>query len=488
VFADSGNFAIGEERKAIMPRTLPQNPSVRFLQKEAKDLLKAHKSSDPSCCPTLRYHFRFSRFADAEILKAEVALQEVQHALALDYGCKSWIELKTLVESVPSVEVQESGDPEAKERFRAIILDAVADGATDLHFEPKDHGVRVRRRVDGALYEMDSLSEALGQSVISEGMRGAGLDPEQRGMAQDGRFVIELDDGRIDCRMSSVPGSRGTVLAIRPIDTRTSVFALDRLDFEGDQEVRYRSLIGSGSGVVVVTGPTGAGKTTTLYATLNELNDPTRKIITIEDPVECLLEGIDQLPVRPGFGFATALRSVLRQAPNIIMVGEIRDLPTAQVIIQASLTGHLVFATLHADTSPGAYARMNDMGLEPFLIRDAVRGVLAQRLLRRLCPNCKEAYVPDEEQLAHLGIDKTEGRTLWRATGCDACKHRGYAGRVGVFSLLENSDSIKKTIMSKDSTAIAGAAKASGWLSLRQVAIKKLLRGETSLEEVIKFT
>jgi type II secretory ATPase GspE/PulE/Tfp pilus assembly ATPase PilB-like protein len=238
----------------------------------------------------------------------------------------------------------------------------------------------------------------------------------------------------------------------------------------------------------VVTGPTGAGKTTTLYATLNELNDPTRKIFTIEDPVEYLLEGIDQLPVRPGFGFATALRSVLRQAPNIIMVGEIRDLPTAQVIIQAALTGHLVFATLHADTSPGAYARMNDMGLEPFLVRDAVRGVLAQRLLRRLCPDCKEAYEPADEQLEYLGVEKAEGRTLWRATGCDACKHRGYAGRVGVFSLLENSDSIKKAIMSKDSTAIADAAKATGWLSLRQVAIKKLLRGETSLEEVLKFT
>ena len=163
-----------------MPRTLPQNPSVRFLQKEAKDLLKAHKSSDPSCCPTLRYHFRFSRSADAEILKAEVSLQEVQHALALDYGCKSWIDLKARVESVPTVDVQESGNPEAKERFRAIVLEAVADEATDLHFEPKDNGVRVRRRVDGALYEAESLSEALGQAVIAEGMLMGGLDPEQR--------------------------------------------------------------------------------------------------------------------------------------------------------------------------------------------------------------------------------------------------------------------------------------------------------------------
>ncbi len=471
-----------------MPRTLPQAPSVRFLQKEAKDLLKAHKSSDPLCCPTLRYHYRFSRAADEDILKAEVSLQEVQHALALDYGCKSWSDLRTLVESVPTAELQASRNPEAKERFKAIILAAVADEATDLHFEPKDHGVRVRRRVDGALYESEALDEGFGQAVIAEGMRMGHLDPDRRDLSQDGRYVIELDDGRIDCRMSSVPGSRGTVLAVRPIDTRTPVFALDRLDFEGDQEARYSSLIGSGSGVVAVTGPTGAGKTTTLYATLNELNDPTRKIITVEDPVEYLLEGIDQLPVRPGFGFETALRSILRQAPNIIMAGELRDLPTANIIIQAALTGHLVFTTLHADTAPAAYARLTDMGLPPFLVRDAVRGILAQRLLRRLCPACKEAYTPDDELLPFLGIDKDEGSTLWRATGCDACKHRGYAGRVGVFSLLENSDSIKEAIMTKDSTAIAAAAKATGWLSLRDIAIKKLLRGETTVEEVIKFT
>ena len=471
-----------------MPRTLPQNPSVRFLQKEAKDLLKAHKSSDPSCCPTLRYHYRFSRASDEEILKAEVSLQEVQHALALDYGCKSWIDLKTLVESAPPVEVPESGNPEAKERFRAIILDAVADGATDLHFEPKDHGVRVRRRVDGALYEAESLSEALGQAVVAAGMRMGGLDTEQRGRSQDGRFDINVDDGRIDCRMNSVPGSRGTVLAIRPIDTRKSVFAIDRLDFEADQEERYRSLIGSGSGVVVVTGPTGAGKTTTLYATLSELNDPSRKIMTIEDPVECSLEGIDQLPVRPDFGFETALRSVLRQAPNVLLVGEIRSLPVAQIIIQAALTGHLVFATLHADTSPAAYARMTDMGLEPFLVRDAVRGVLAQRLLRRLCPDCREAYEPDDEQLTYLGIDRAEGGTLWRAAGCDACRQRGYKGRVGVFSLLEANDAVKKAIMTKDAVSIIDAAKATGWLSLRDIAIRKLLRGETTAEEVLKFT
>ncbi|MBT3296145.1 MAG: type II/IV secretion system protein [Verrucomicrobia bacterium] len=475
-----------------MPRSIPSHPSVRFLQKEAKDLLKAHKSGDPSCCATLRYHFRFSRASDEDILKAEVSLQEVQHALALDYGFKDWKDLKEDVEATPTVEMVDKGDPDASEVFRSIILDAVAEGATDLHFEPMDHGVRVRRRVDGMLHEADILAEALGQAVIAEGMRSAYMDPNQRSKSQDGRVVIELDDGRIDCRMSSVPSSRGTVLAVRPIDTRTPIFALDRFDFEDDQEERYRALIGSASGVIVVTGPTGAGKTTTLYATLSELNDPSRKIITVEDPVEFLLEGIDQLPVSSDFGFDTALRSVLRQAPNVIMVGEIRDLPTVNIIVQAAMTGHLVLTTLHADTAPGAYSRMTNMGLEPFLVRDTVRGVLAQRLLRRLCPECKEAYEPDAEQVAFLGIDKADAGTLWRATGCEACQHRGYRGRVGVFSLLETNKRVKEAIMTESAAAveeaIEEAAKSTGWLSLRDAAIRKLLHGETTVEEVIKFT
>lgn len=471
-----------------MTKSLPANPNLKHLRLEAKALLKTHKSSDSTCCKVLRGLHQFNGKSDEEILKAEVGLQEVQFALAIEYGFTSWQEMKKAVEATPAVAVGDDGDAAAKDAFRSIVLDAVADGATDLHLEPMDHGVRVRRRVDGCLYEIASLSEDQGQDVIAAAMQMGGLDPEQRNISQDGRFDINVDDGRIDCFMNSVPGSRGTVLAIRPIDTRKTVFSIDRLDFEADQEERYRSLIGGSHGVVVVTGPTGSGKTTTLYATLSELNDPSRKIMTIEDPVECSLEGIDQLPVSPEFGFETALRSVLRQAPNVLLVGEIRSLPVVNIIIQAALTGHLVFATLHADTSPGAYARMMDMGLAPFLVRDAVRGILAQRLLRKLCPHCKEEHASSTEQLAQLGMDSADAHTLWRAVGCDACEQRGYKGRLCVFSLLEMNDRVSKALMTKDATAIEAAAKATGWQSLREIAIRKMLRGDTTLEEVIKFT
>lgn len=471
-----------------MPRSIPSNPSVRFLQKEAKDLLKAHKSGDASCCSTLRYHFRFSRAGDEEILKAEVTLQEVQHALALDYGLKSWKELKKKAEAAPTVEPGGEGDAAAGEKFRSIILAAVEDGATDVHFEPMEKNVRVRRRVDGVLYEYEPLSKSVGREVIRAGMRSAQFNMERKDLSQDGRVVLHTGDGRIDCRMSSVPGIRGPVLTLRPIDTRVPVFAVEHLDFEDDQEERYRALMNASHGVVIVTGPTGGGKTTTIYATLNELNDSSRKIVTIEDPVEWSFEGIDQIPVSKEFGFETALRSVLRQAPNIIMAGEIRNTPVANLVMQAALTGHMVFTTLHAETAPGAYGRLMDMRIEPFLIKDAVRGVLAQRLVRKLCPDCREEYEPTADELKSLGIANDGKSKLWRAVGCEACKQRGYRGRLGVFSLLETNDRVSEAIMSRNTMAIEDAAKATGWLSLREVAIKKMLRGATSLAEVLKMT
>lgn len=471
-----------------MPRKLPSSPSLRFLQKEAKDLLKAHKDGDPSCCPTLRYHFRFSRSVDDEILKADISLQEVQHALALDYGFKSWKDLKSAVESHLPADSTDNGNAKARKIFESIILAAVEDNATDVHFEPDGEKIRIRRRVDGVLYECDPLNEPLAGDVIAEGMRAAQLDLENLHFPQDGRYVLHTDDGRVDCRMSTVPGARGTVMAVRPIDIRKPVFELNRLASEGDQEERYRTLISQSHGIVIVTGPTGSGKTTTLYATLCELNEPSRKIVTIEDPVEYTFTGIDQIPVRKDFGFEAALRSVLRQAPNVIMAGEIRSLETVNLLAQAALTGHQVFTTLHADTAPGAYIRLLDMGMAPFLVKDTVRGVLGQRLVRRLCPECKEEYAPDETEIAQLGPAGAECKTLCRAVGCKSCKQRGYNGRIAVFSLLEMNDKIGEAILSKNSSAIENAAKASGWQSLREVAMRKVLRGETTLNEIAMFT
>jgi type II secretory ATPase GspE/PulE/Tfp pilus assembly ATPase PilB-like protein len=482
VFADSGNFAIGEERKAIMPRTLPQNPSVRFLQKEAKDLLKAHKSSDPSCCPTLRYHYRFSRAADEEILKAEVSLQEVQHALALDYGFKDWKAMKATAEATV---------PGAGELLQPLLRDAVAVGASDLHLEPGGDGVRVRQRIDGILHEMSQLSREQGLSVTDEVFRDCHLDAKSKNHPQDGRMLLDVEGSTIDIRVNVTPMMGGSSVVMRLLNRELVSLRLEHLKMEPEQEKLYRQQVGAANGLVLVSGPAGCGKTTTLYASLMELRDPSRKIVSIEDPVEVIFEGISQMRLRPeiGLGYEDALRTALRQAPNVIMVGEVRSLTTAQLLAQAAVSGHLAFSAMHTDDCPGTIVRLINMGLEPFQIVDAVRCVVAQRLLREVCPHCRREDRLGDEAVAALGLTDTDcGLSVSRGTGCEACRQTGYKGRGAVYSIMPMTPSVARRVADKDLASIGSAAREDGWTTLREAAIRKLLRGETTVEEVLKFT
>ena len=471
-----------------MPRSLPSHPSVRFLQKEAKDLLKAHKSGAPSCCPTLRYHFRFSRATDAEILKAEVSLQEVQHALALDYGLKDWKELKACVETQST---SSTSGGQVHDIIGELIKIAVRDRASDLHIEPMNADVKVRYRIDGVLHEMPPLSRDVGLAVVDAISRMCKLDMARTHLPRDGRMMLEVQGRKIDIRVNVSPVIHGNVVAMRLLDRGMVSLSLEALGMEPDQLALYEKQINAPDGVVLVVGPTGCGKTTTLYATLTALNDQSRKIMTVEDPVEFALEGIDQMPIRPqdGLGFEQALRSVLRQAVNVIMAGEIRNVGTAQLLVQRAFTGHLAFSTLHTNDCPGTLMRLINMGVEPWLVTDAIRCVVAQRLVREICEHCKTEYRPESGAFASLQLSADDrDRPMFRGGGCERCHQTGYSGRGAIYSIMPMTSSVARQVMNKDAEAIEAAATADGWTTLREAAIRKLLRGETTVEEVIKFT
>jgi type II secretory ATPase GspE/PulE/Tfp pilus assembly ATPase PilB-like protein len=482
VLAGPGDFAIGEERKAIMPRSLPPSPSVRFLQKEAKDLLKSHKAGDPACCPTLRYHYRFSRASDKEILAAEVSLQEVQHALALDYGFKGWSALKA------AADTPERG---VGGLFQSLLRDAASGGAADLHLEPMGGGVRVRQRIDGVLHEMTQLSRDQGLAVTDEVFRVCNLDAKDKQHPQDGRMLLDVEGRAIDVRVNVTPMMGGSSVVMRLLDRELVSLRLEHLKMEPAQEDLYRKQVRAASGLILVSGPAGCGKTTTLYASLMELRDPSRKIVTIEDPVEVIFEGISQMRIRPeiGLGYEDALRTALRQAPNVIMVGEVRSLTTAQLLVQAAVSGHLAFSAMHTNDCPSTIERLINMGLEPFQIVDAVRCVVAQRLLREICPHCKSEYQLGPDEVAALQLGDTDcGRPVYRGAGCEACRQTGYKGRGPVYSIMPMTPSVARRVADRDLESIASAAREDGWTTLREAAIRKLLRGETTVEEVIKFT
>jgi len=468
-----------------MPRSLPPNPSIVFLQKEAKDLLKKHKASDASCCPTLRYHFRFSKADDEDILNAKISLQEAQHALALDYGFRSWKEMKTEVESAHGAA---PGGPKPSSLLEEIVLRAAREKASDIHIEPMTGETKVRYRVDGILHELRSLSRESGQALIREVVKASMLDGDRMDREQNGRMMIRVDGRKIDIRVNATPVIHGSVVALRLLDREQIEFSLTSIDMEAEQLERYKRQIARPNGLILFAGPTGCGKTTTLYATLSELNTEQRKIITAEDPVEFAIDGIDQIPIRAdaGMGFEQAVRSALRQAPNVIMVGEVRTIGIANTLVQASLTGHLVFSTLHSNDCPGTLTRLIDMGLEPYLVTDTVTCVVSQRLVTTTCENCKTEHQFKDGEFASLQLsDEDRKRPYFRGSGCSECKQSGYRGRTAVFSILEMTPEIARAVHTKDKETIRNAARANGWTTLKEAAIKKMLSGVTTPEQVL---
>jgi len=374
-----------------------------------------------------------------------------------------------------------------------ILFQAIQDRASDIHFEPFEDEFKVRYRVDGALYEMAPPPKHLALPVISRIKVMSNLNIAERRLPQDGRIQINLAGKQVDLRVSTLPTQFGESVVLRVLDRTVVNLELESLGLPDDIREKLGEMIRIPNGIVIVTGPTGSGKTTTLYSCLKRINTVDLKLLTAEDPVEYDIEGIMQVPVNEAVGmtFARALRSFLRQDPDVIMVGEMRDLETAQISIQASLTGHLVFTTLHTNDAPGAVTRMIDMGVEPFLITSTLEGVLAQRLVRTVCKKCKIAYEPTEAVLSELGLTRADvqGRPFYYGKGCLECNETGYKGRKGLFELLTVSEPIRELInMRAPSGVIRAKALELGMRTLREDGIRSILDGHTTVEEVLKYT
>jgi len=379
-------------------------------------------------------------------------------------------------------------------RFVNIIMQqAIKDKASDIHFEPFADEFRIRYRIDGALYEMAPPPKSLAVPVISRIKVMSGLNIAERRHPQDGRIELRINRKPIDLRVSTLPTRYGESVVLRVLDRSVVNLSLDSLGMNDYIKSNVRRLISRPNGIMVVTGPTGSGKTTTLYSGLKEINVIEDKLLTAEDPVEYDIEGIIQVPVHESVGmtFAAALRSFLRQDPDRIMVGEIRDVETAGMAIQASLTGHMVLSTLHTNDASGAVTRLIDMGIEPFLISSTLCGVLAQRLIRRCCTKCKEEYNPDDEELRLLGITREQigNRPFYKGKGCETCNNSGYKGRVGIFELLIVSPAIQALINQKQPTQIIkNKAIEEGMVTMRTDGIKQILEGITTAKEVLQYT
>ena len=385
----------------------------------------------------------------------------------------------------------------------SIITEGLTSGTSDIHLEPGTEYDRVRYRIDGVLQQVQRLPMERHAALVSCVKLMAGMDIAEKRKPQDGRAQVKHENKKVDLRVSSLPTVLGEKIVIRIMDSDTNRLRLEGMDFTTNNLSLYRDMYKSSYGLVLITGPTGSGKTTTLYATLQELNQPERNIVTIEDPVEYCMEGVNQVAVNTKIGmtFASGLRSILRQDPNIIMIGEIRDRETAEISIQAALTGHLVFSTLHTNTAAGAVTRLLDMGIEPFLVASALRGIVAQRLVRRLCTDCKKEYTVDEsawewnlyqnEIYAEKAGDVTKRQnhfTLYHPAGCETCRHSGYHGRMAVQEVLPVNTALKDKIIRRASEReLWEAAKLEypGLRSLEEDGIQKVKQGFTSVQELL---
>ena len=373
----------------------------------------------------------------------------------------------------------------------SVLFQAVRQRASDIHFESFERGLVVRYRIDGVLYPVLTPPKRLQPSIIARLKIMAGLNIAEKRLPQDGRFAIRTAGKDVDLRVSVLPTSHGERVVLRLLEKENRLLNLTEMGFSADRLSSIQQLIQLAHGIILVTGPTGSGKTTTLYAALSQINAPDKNIITVEDPVEYQLLGIGQMQVNPKINltFAAGLRSILRQDPDVIMIGEIRDRETAEIAIHASLTGHLVFSTLHTNDAASAATRLIDMGIEPFLVASSVMAVLAQRLLRQICPDCKQPYKPAAEELSRLGLDSKGSYTFYRGAGCPSCSQTGYRGRTGIYELLVLDDEVRRLIGAKaDSSAIKQAAIAKGMITLKQEGATKVAQGVTTTEEVMRIT
>jgi len=436
---------------------------------------------------------------------------QIDAAIARHYGGKSMADAgrKILAEqdsaavqaaagrSSASIDLTTLGDAmsdnKVVELLNHLLMQAIADKASDIHMEPFEAEFKVRYRIDGVLYEMLPVPKPLAMPLVSRVKVLAKLNISERRLPQDGRVEMALPSGQVDLRVAVLPTMFGESVVLRVLDRSNVQLSLDRIGLRDDDLEHVRTLINKPNGIVIVTGPTGSGKTTTLYAALNELNQEDTKILTAEDPVEYDIAGLVQCQVNHDqeLTFAKLLRSFLRQDPDIILVGEVRDLETAQISIQASLTGHLVFTTLHTNDAPSSIARLTDLGVESFLLTATLEAIIAQRLARRICTNCKEEFMPSEEQLMELSLRPQDvgGRTFFRGRGCERCNKSGYKGRLAIFEIMAMNDDMREIIMSQGSTAVLRhAARKYGMRTLRECGLLSIYDGQTTIDEVVRET
>ncbi len=431
---------------------------------------------------------------DAILAEHYVAQDSVKEVLANIEGSSAVAALEGRGASIDLATLNEAAnDNNVVQLLNLVLLQAIRDKASDIHLEPFEDEFKMRYRIDGVLYEMQPPPKEIAMAIVSRVKVMAKLDIAERRLPQDGRIELNLNNAPVDLRVAVLPTMFGESVVMRVLDRGNVQLSLDRIGLREDDLEKMRTLINKPNGIVIVTGPTGSGKTTTLYAALNELNTPDTKILTAEDPVEYDIEGMIQCQVNVDqeLTFGKLLRSFLRQDPDIILVGEVRDLETAQISIQASLTGHLVFTTLHTNDAPSSILRLADLGVENFLLTATLEGIVAQRLVRRICAKCKEEFVPTEEMLMELALkpENVKGRTFFRGKGCDVCNKTGYKGRMALFEIMTLDDTIRELIMAQANTAVLrNECRKRGMRTLREVGLLGIYDGQTTIDEVVRET
>ena len=451
--------------------------------------------SDPTDVLSIDEVTRITLLDVETVLSASSAIDK---ALDTYYGTGDLLKTRTSTEDA-AAQLQELGadtgsgaeDVSVVKMLDMIINQAIKTSASDIHIEPSEYDVRIRYRVDGSLQKVFTPPKKLQSAIISRVKIMASLDIAETRLPQDGRIRHKMGDKKVDMRISTYPTFYGEKVVIRVLDVEKAKISLPALGLTGVNHDRYMKLITNPNGIILVTGPTGSGKTTTLYASINEINREELNIITIEDPIEYELPGINQGQVNPkaGVSFTTALRSILRQDPDVIMVGEIRDIDTGALAIQAALTGHLVFSTVHTNDAAGAITRLINMGIEEFLVASTMRGVVAQRLVRKLCNECAKRYRPNETELKALGIKPSDDIIFRKPVGCMSCRKTGYQGRIGLYEVLIPNQAIINMILNGGtSTEIKKEAVKNGMRTLRDEGLDKVKKGLTSIEEVMVIT
>ncbi len=504
-FIQLADYRVPDEVIAMVPRHIARRYKVVPVYKHDTTLTVA--VSDPTDVDTvdsLRYILKIN----VEPVVATAA--EIEASLSRYYGTtddtvenmlqditEGEIDLGTQAKLATGAKIEDVTETDADapiiKLVQLIIMQAYRDRASDIHIEPLEKRLRVRYRIDGVLHEVDSPPKRLQPSIISRLKIMSNMSIAEKRVPQDGRIQIPVMGRTLDLRVSSLPTNHGESVVMRILDKSSLLLGLGDLGFYSDQQELMNRVITSADGIFLVTGPTGSGKTTTLYSCLNSINKPDRKIITVEDPVEYQLAGINQVQVNADINltFAAALRSILRQAPNIIMIGEIRDLETANIAVQSALTGHLVFSTLHTNDAPSAVTRLIDIGVKPFLVASATRAIMAQRLIRRVCAKCKEPYTPTDYEMKTLNLDPAElaKTTIFKGRGCTDCSRTGYRGRTGIYEIFFVDEEMRRLIYERvPSNVLRTQARELGMRTLREDGVRKIMARVSTPEEVISST